>query len=124
MADITFVVSEAVKAGILDIVNDTNVRLGNAAGTDDFFMPNDGKTVLIIVGGAAAAAITFTQVNDKYGRAETTHLTFTPTVSKSSIVGPFLPELWNNAAGCIKFKPAGGGDVGDSYLAVRVAKPT
>ena len=123
MADVTFVVSEAVKAGILDIVNDANVRLGNVADPDAFLMPNDGKTVLIIVGGAAASDVTFTQVNDKYGRAETTHLTFNPTVSKTSIVGPFKPELWNQAGGVLRFKPVAP-VVTDSYLAVRVGKPT
>ncbi len=124
MADITFVVTEGVKAGLTSLKTQTNKQLGNAAGTDDFLMPNDGKTVLAMVVGAAAKAITFVQVKDKYGRTETVSLTFTPTASKSCTVGPWKPELWNQPGGFLKFKPAGGGDVGDYYLAVRVGKPT
>jgi len=124
MADITMVVTEGVKAGLTDITTQANAVKGNSAGTDDFFMPNDGKTILAMVVGAAAKVITFTQVNDKYGRAETVNLTFTPTASKSSAVGPFMPDLWNDAAGRLKFKPAAGGDAGDYYLAVRVANPS
>lgn len=126
MADTTFTVTEAVKAGIMD-VKDIAIApyrlLGNAAGTDDFLMPNDGKTFLLIVGGAAASAVTFEQVKDKYGRSETTYLTFTPTASKTSLVGPFLPELWNQHGGLLRFKPAAG-QATDYYLAVRVAQPT
>jgi len=122
MADQVLVVTEGVKAGLTALTTQANVVKGNVAGTDDFFMPNDGKTVLALVVGAAAKVLTFTAVADKYGRTET--LTFTPTSSKSSIVGPFLPELWNDAAGRLKFQPAGGGLVTDFYLAVRVANPT
>jgi len=126
MADVTFTVTESVKAGIMD-VSDILIapyrQLGDAAGTDDFLMPNDGKTFLLIVGGAAASDIVFTQVKDKYGRSETTHLTFDPALSKTSLVGPFLPELWNQHGGLLKFKPAAP-VTADVYLAVRVANPT
>ena len=131
MADITFVVTEAAKTGILnaetppdlDVKLHPNVQLGNAATGDDFLMPNDGKTFLLMVCGAAASAVTFEQVKDKYGRLETTYLTFTPTVSKTSLVGPFLPDLWNQHGGLLRFKPAAGQAL-DFYLAVRVANPT
>lgn len=122
MADITMTVVEGVKAGILDIAGDADVELGNAAGTDWFYMPNDGKVVLACVVGAGAKAITFTPVTDKFGRTET--LTVTPTASKNSIIGPFNPEIWNQANGCVQFKPAAGGLATDYYLAVRVGTPT
>jgi hypothetical protein len=122
MADQTFVVTESVKAGLLDVGGHANVKAGNAAGTDYFRMPNDGKTVLVCVCGAAAKQLTFTAVNDAYGRTET--LTPTPGSSKTSVIGPFLPELWNQSDGCVIFKPAAGGLVTDLYLAVRVSRPT
>lgn len=122
MADQTMTVTDSVKAGILDVAGDTNKILGNAAGSDFFFMPNDGKTVLVCVCGASAKVITFTAVADKYGRTET----LAPAIgsSKTSIVGPFLPELWNDSSGLLKFKPAASGQATDIYLAVRVSNPT
>ncbi len=121
MADQTLTVTEGIKAGILDITAHANVKLGNSAATDYFYMPNDGKTVLVCVVGASAKAITFTPVVDRFGRTET--LTVTPTSSKTSVIGPFLPELWNQSNGCIKFQPAAGGLVTDFYLALRVGTP-
>jgi len=122
MADITMTVTEGVKAGIVDVAVATNKVLGNAAGTDSFYMPNDGKVELLCVVGASSKAITFTAVTDKFGRTET--LVVTPTASKSSMIGPFLPDVWNQANGCVKFQPAAGGLNTDIYLAVRVGNPT
>ena len=122
MADQTLVITEAVKAGILNVAGHANAKAGNAAGSDYFYMPNDGETVLVCVCGAAAKQLTFTAVLDKYGRTET--LTPTPGSSLTSIIGPFLPEIWNQSNGAIKFQPAAGGLVTDLYLAVRVAKPS
>ncbi len=127
MADKLFTVNEGIKTGILD---HANVLLGNAAGSDFFAMPNDGKTVLVCICTTTPKAITFSAVKDKYGRTET--LEVTPTASKTSIIGPFLPELWNTSItinttvyyGVLKFKPATGGLETDLYLAVRVAEPT
>ena len=115
----------AVKAGILDAGGHASALAGNAAGADYFFMPNDGRTVLVCVCGATPKAITFTAVVDKYGRTE--ELIVTPGASKTSIIGPFLPEIWNQSTvypGAVKFQPADGGQDTDKYLAVRVANPT
>lgn len=122
MADQTFVITECIKAGLLDLTAHANKLAGNAAGADWWYMPNDGKTILAVVAGAAVKTISVTPVVDKYGRTET--LTLSPTASKTSLFGPFLPELWNDSAGRLKFKPNAGGDVGDIYLAVRVSQPT
>ena len=120
MADVTMTVSNSVKAGILDMQADANIELGNAAAGDDFLFPNDGKTVLW-VDGVTVDTFTFTAVTDKYGRTET----LAPVVGVGDIamIGPFLPELWNNAAGMVTFKPTAG-NVGDILLAVRVASPS
>ena len=122
MADITFAVVEGTKAGILSVADHASVRAGNAAGTDYFRIPNDGKVVLMVIGDAGAKALSFTPVTDKFGRTET--LTVAVTASKYSVVGPFLPDVWNQADGCVIFKPAAGGQAGDKYLAVRAGLPT
>lgn len=123
MANKTFTVTEAIKAGILDVAGHANKVLGNEADGGYFFMPNDGKTVLVCVCGAGPAQLVFTAIADKYGRTES--LTPTPGTSKTSIIGPFLPELWNQSDGTIKFQAGGGtGVVTDIYLAVRVGRPS
>ena len=122
MADQTMTVTAVAKAGILDVEGDANKVLGNAAGSDFFLFANDGRTVLVCVCGASAKVITFTAIDDKFGRTET--LAPAPGSSKTSIIGPFLPELWNDSSGLIKFKPAAGGLATDIYLAVKVANPS
>jgi len=121
MADQIMTVKDLTKAGVPDISADANAKAGNAAGTDYFYFPNDGKTVLVAVVGAAPKQITFTPVADRYGRTET--LAPTPTASKTAIYGPFNPELWNDTNGRVKFQPAAGGLATDIYIACRVANP-
>jgi len=111
-------VSEVDKSGIVDIGADANAVAGNVA--TDIYMPNDGRTTLI-VDGTTGDTWTFTAVADKYGRTET--LTFVVAAGKWGIVGPFLPELWNDSDGYIHFVPTAG-NAGDTLLAVRVANPT
>lgn len=120
MADQVMAVVNAVKTGILDVAGNGSAKAGTAAGADQFLFANDGQTVLVVVGGAAPAAITFTAVANKYGRTET--LVVTPGTSKTSIIGPFKPHLFNNSSGQVEFDPAGGGQADDFYLAVRVSK--
>lgn len=122
MADQTMTVVQGVKAGVLACESHASKLAGTAAGSDDFIMPNDGKTVLVVVAGASVKTISVTAISDKYGRTET--LTLSPTASKTNIFGPFLPELWNNSSGQLIFAPADGGDAGDAYLAVRISNPT
>lgn len=121
MADQTMTVVDLTKAGVADISAHANAKAGNSAGTDYFYFPNDGKTILVAAVGASPKQITFTAVNDRFGRTET--LAPTPTASKTSIYGPFNPELWNNTSGMVKFQAAAGGLVTDIYIACRVANP-
>lgn len=119
MPDQTMKVVDGIKEGILDVTAHANALTSDAAGADDFLMPNDGKTVLVVVCTAAASsAIAFTAVANKWGRTET--LSVTPTISKTSVIGPFPPRLWNNADGQVEFDPAGAGLATEYYLAVRV----
>ncbi len=120
MAQVTMSVRPAVKAGILDLDSDTYKQLGNAAAGSDFVFPNDGKTVLV-VDGVTGDTFTFTARADKYGRTET--LACIVAVGAWAIIGPFLPELWNDAGGYVHFVPTVG-NAGDILLAVRVANPS
>ena len=118
MTDQTFTVVDGTKDGVLDISNHASELAGNAAGADFFYIPNDGKTVLVCVCGASAKQLTFTAISNQWGRTET--LTPTPTSSMTSVIGPFKPHLFNNASGNVAFKPAAGGLATDHYLALRV----
>ena len=93
---------------------------GNAAGGDDFLFPNDGRTVLAM-DAVTGDTFTFTAVADKYGRTET--LACIVAAGDVAIIGPFLPELWNDANGRVKFVPTVG-NANDILLAVRIANPT
>ena len=121
MADQIMTVVDLTKAGVPSISAHANAKAGNAAGTDYFYFPNDGKTILVAVVGATPKQITFTPVADRFGRTET--LAPTPTASSTAPYGPFDPELWNNTNGMVKFQPAAGGLVTDIYIACRVANP-
>jgi hypothetical protein len=116
MADQIMTVVQGTKAGILSVADHASTLAGNAAGGDYFYFPNDGRTVLV-VDGVTGDTFTFTAVADKYGRTET----LAPVVAsgKFAIIGPFLPELWNDANGRVEFKPTVG-NAGDLLLAVRV----
>jgi len=118
MADQTFVVTDCIKTGILDITAHANVLAGNAAGADFFIFPNDGKTFLAVSAGASVKAITFTAVSNEWGRTEA--LVVTPTASKFSLIGPFRTNLFNQTDGTVKFKPATSGHADDDYLVVRL----
>lgn len=120
MADVTMTVRDLTKAGVLDLAADAYKQLGSAAGGADFLFPNDGKTILI-VDAVTGDTFTFTARNDKYGRTET--LAKAVAAGKWAAIGPFLPELWNDAAGYVHFVPTVG-NVGDILLAVRVANPS
>lgn len=120
MAEQLMTVVDATKALPVNWVDHASTLAGDAAGGDDFTFPNDGKTVLLI-DGTTGDTFTFTAVADKFGRVET--LAPVVTAGKYAILGPFLPELWNDPAGLVHFVPTGG-NAGDNLLAVRVANPS
>ncbi len=122
MADTVLVVTDIDRAGIADITADANVKATNAAAGGDYFFPNDGNVVLyVVVGGTGSDTYTFTAIKDRYGRTET--LTPTPAKSTTAILGPYLPELWNNEAGRVKFN-LGAGQADNYVLAGRISNPT
>ena len=115
MADQTMIVVTGVKAGVR-VDNHANVLHGNAAGADYFLMPNNGKTVLL-VDSATGDTYTFTAIACSHGRTET--LAVVVAASCSEAIGPFDPSMWNDANGCVKFKPTVG-QVLDHLLAVSI----
>ncbi len=124
MASRVMTVVDGTKAGMLDLAGDGATEVGNAlAGVGFFQVPNDGKTVVILfMGGAGGETYTFTPVLDKFGRTET--LTPAPLTADIAVLGPWLPELWNDANGYVNFQPAAGGDIADLLLAMRFADPS
>jgi len=118
MANQTMTVVDGSKDGVMAISAHASELAGNAAGADYFYIPNDGKTVLVCVCGAAAKQLTFTAVSNQWGRTEA--LAPTPTSSDTSVIGPFKPHLFNNSSGNVAFKPAAGGLVTDHYIAIKV----
>lgn len=121
MADYTFTVTEGVKAGIVNIAAHANKVLGTTIGTTDYArIPNDGKVVLLM-DSVTGDTLTFTPVLDKFGRTES--LVPVTAAGKFVCFGPFNPEIWNQADGCVIFKCTAG-NAGDVYLALRVGTPT
>jgi len=80
MADQLMTVVQAVKAGVLDVAGNGSAEAGNAAGSDYFYFPNDGHTLLVVESGTGDT-VTFTAVNDPYGRTET----LAPVVSEKNM---------------------------------------
>jgi len=123
MASTVMTVVEGTKAGMLDLAGNGATLPGNTlAGVGYFQVPNDGKTVVILFMGAGAETYTFLPVLDKYGRTEA--LAPNPLVGDIAVLGPWLPELWNDANGYVNFQPAAGGAAADLLLAMRFSKPT
>ena len=120
MADITFTVVVGTKAGMLDLAGNVNTELGNAPGADEFLLPNDGKTV-VLIHAVTGDTWTVVPVLDKFGRTET----LTPTIAAGDIgvIGPFLPELFNDSDGNVHIDPTVG-NVADLLLAMSFGNPT
>ena len=94
-------------------------------GGDGFEFLNDGKVILFVLDQLAAGAgdtITFECVNDPDGRTETT-LTRTVTAKKMYFYGPFLPLIWNQTDGKVKFKFTTA-DAKTQLMAARIQNPT
>ena len=116
MADQTMTVVVASKAGLLDMAAHASALAGNAVGSDKFLIPNDGKTVLFIQ-AVTGDTWTVTAVACSHGRTET--LTNVVAAGKQAMLGPWNPEMFNNASGQVALDPTVG-NAGDKLLAVRV----
>ena len=93
--------------------------------SNGFEFVNDGRTMLLVLDELATGAgvtITFEAILDRYGRAEDV-LTRTVTAQKMFAYGPFLPEIWNQTDGKLKFKFTTA-SIKTKLVAIRVANPT
>jgi hypothetical protein len=115
MADITMTVVELAR-DLIDMEGHASVELGNAPGTDDFLMPNDGKT-LFLVNGVTGDTFTFAAVNCEHGRTET--LALVVAAGDVALIGPFPQALWNNGDNQVRITPTAW-NVGDFLLAVKL----
>jgi hypothetical protein len=113
-------VTEGSKTGTVDQLVAANALAGNAAAGSYFRIPNDGKVVLLM-GSVTGDTLTFSAVACSHGRTET--LAPVAASGKYAVFGPWNPALWNQADGCVIFKPTAG-NAGDKYLAVRCGNPT
>lgn len=94
MADLTATVTPATipaSAGAL-----TEITWETApTGGEVVYMPNDGRTALLVYNDTGgAAAISIDSVDDPYGR-EDDIAAATLANTKYGIIGPFPPGLWN-----------------------------
>ena len=122
MADTIMTVVEGTKNGMVDQAGNAAVLAGNVlSGVGNFQMPNDGKTV-VIIHAVTGDTWTFVAITDRTGRTET--LTAVVGAGDIAVLGPFLPELWNNTDGQIEFSPSAGGNANDLLLAMRFANPS
>ncbi len=122
MADTIMTVVEGTKNSMVDQAGNGATLAGNTlAGVGNFQMPNDGKTA-VVIHAVTGDTWTFVAVTDRTGRTET--LTAVVAGGDIAVLGPFLPELWNNTDGQIEFSPAAGGNANDLLLAMRFAIPS
>ena len=115
MADITMTVVELDRT-LVDMEGNANCELGNAPTTDDFLMPNDGKTILVI-SGVTGDTWAFAATDCSHGRTET--LTAVVAAGNIAIIGPFPQALWNNGDNQVRITPTAY-NVGDLLLAVKL----
>lgn len=107
------------KDGVLDL--DASMVAANTQDADGFEFDNDGNTIIIIVDTDAGDTFTLEDIADRYGRTETT-LTRAVAAADKAIIGPFLPEIWNQTDGKVKGKFSTAAAT-TTIVAVRVVKP-
>lgn len=91
MAAVNLTVNQPRVSGITPTVQ-TGVVI---AATDQYFMANDGKTILRVSGGTADAAMTVVSVLDVDGLAVADRTIAIPA-GATRLVGPFRPDVYNN----------------------------
>lgn len=78
----------------------TPAQQSGITAADTFTFPNDGKIVLLCVHGAGASNLTAVTPNTVRGKAIADTVTAL-TPSGTTLVGPFPPDLYNDANGLV-----------------------
>ena len=82
---------------------DPTLQTGVDVGTvDQYFMPNDGKTVLRLRGGAAAATMTVVSVL-VFDGLDVADRTVAVPMGETRVVGPFRTDVYNSADRTVQF---------------------
>lgn len=111
-----------------DIDGDELIALmvgSDTQGGDGFEVANDGRIMILVLDNLASGAgdtITFENVEDPFGREESP-LTRTVTLKKIYSYGPFLPLVWNQTDGKLKFKFTTHAST-TTLIAIRIADPS
>ena len=110
MADVLLTVATVDRDSGVN-VTDNDSALTSA---DVFFVPNNGDVRLIVTNAAGANNVTVTTPGTVDGNA-IADLVIPLTASKTYVLGPFPPSVYNNASGQIRFTVSANADA----LAVR-----
>lgn len=119
MAYTELTVQPVDKDGILDL--DAVMVGADTQGDDGFEFDNDGNTVLVIVDTDAGDTLTLEDVADRFGRNEA-DLARAIAAADKAVIGPFLPEIWNQTDGMVKGKFTTHAAT-TTIVAVKVVKP-
>ncbi len=106
MPDLTMTVTQATIPASAGACTAITWETGVTGGGFFNYMPNDGKTALIVwKDDAGTVSISIASAADPYGRTADVALATVATVTYA-ILGPFPPGLWNQTgvhAGQVKF---------------------
>lgn len=106
MADVLLTVRDTSRAEGVN-VTDLDSAVTSA---DVFFVPNNGNVRLVVVNAAGANNVTVTTPTSVDGNA-VADLVIPLTASKTYVLGPFPPAIYNNAAGQLRFTVSANADV-------------
>ena len=106
MADVLLTVRDTSRAEGVN-VTDLDAAVTSA---DSFLVPNNGNVRLIVVNAAGANNVTVTTPNAVDGLA-IADLVIALTASKTYVLGPFPPAIYNNSAGQVRFTVSANADV-------------
>jgi hypothetical protein len=107
MADVTLTVVDARRSSNGQNVTDNDTTVSSS---DTYYFANNGKVIVVITN--AAGSNTFTVVTQNTVDAlAITDLTATITASKTFVVGPFPPSIYNDAQGRVQCTFSAAADV-------------
>ena len=106
MANVTLTVNDARRASNGLNVTDNDTTVG---AVDTYFLPNNGKVVLLVT-STPGCTVTVETPATVDGLA-VTDLTATVGAAKQHVIGPFPPQVYNQADGTVKVTFSAAADV-------------